>query len=169
MANVLPPEKKKILAARLRARFIFTTAVVLCAGALVAALALVPAFVSVRIALSSLPESEVSETARDDQAKGARAAALVAALGPISHATSSAPVESVTAALALKPAGMSISGVRYSKGKIELSGVAANRAAVSVFRDALEADARFTTVAVPVAALVGTQEGRFTITLSGAF
>lgn len=169
MANVLPLEKKKILASRLRARFMFTLALALFIGALAAALALVPAFISTRIALSSLPEGEISETARDDQVQGARAAALVAALAPIVHATSSAPIDSVTAALALKPAGMSISGVRYSKGKIELSGVATNRAAVSAFRDALEKDARFTTVAVPVTALVGTQEGRFTITLSGAF
>ena len=40
---------------------------------------------------------------------------------------------------------------------------------MSEYRDALSGSGRFVDVAVPVAALVGTQEGKFTITLSGSF
>lgn len=170
MSNVLPTEDKKILARRFRARFIFSTALVLLLGAFIAMISLVPTYLAIRAAQSALPsENDISESARDDQLQSARALALVAALTPIVNATSSSPIETAQKALSLKPAGMSISSVRYSKGKIDLTGVATNREAVTIFRDALQAEGSFSSVAVPVAAIVGTQEGRFTITLLGSF
>lgn len=154
---------------RLRARFVFTASLVLCIAAVIASLSLFPSLISVRIARASLPaQAEISESARDDQTQNARALALVAALSPLANATSS-PAEVLFAALGERPAGMSITAMSYSKGKIELSGVATNREAVSVMRDALEKDGRFSSVTVPVAAIVGTQEGRFTMTLTGDF
>ncbi len=169
MANVLPIEEKKRVLRTLRARFITVTALVLLLGATLAALALSPAILSVRLAQANLPSDEtLSETARDDQAKHARAFALVGALGPIANSTSS-PVGMFTAALAEKPASVHITSINYSRGRLILSGDGGTRQAMNAYKEALETSGSFTTVEVPVAALVGTQEGRFTITLTGAF
>jgi len=171
MANVLPFEEKKRLSRRMFARFIFVLSLTLILGAVIASLALLPAILQVRIAQEALtsPENEVARTARDDQAKGARAQILMDALSPIVLATSTPATEALDAALALKPASVSISNISYGPGSIQLSGVSNNRQAVNAFRDALEKDSHFKTVAVPVAALVGTQDGRFTMTLTGNY
>lgn len=169
MANVLPIQEKKRVLRALRSRFVLTTALALLVGAVIASASLVPAMLSVLIATNDLPDgAELSETARDDQAKHARALALVTALNPVVLATTT-PSASVAAALLARPKGVSVTSVSYSKGKILLSGASTNRQAVNDYRETLEADPRFTSVAVPVAALVGTQEGRFTMTLGGSF
>jgi Tfp pilus assembly protein PilN len=169
MANVLPPEEKKRVLREVRSRFVLTFAMTLLIGATVASLCLVPALISVRLATNSIPQdAELSQTVRDDQAKHARAFALVSALNPVVLATTT-PSASVAAALAAKPAGVSVTGINYSKGRLLLNGVSRDRQAVNDYREALEADTRFSSVSVPVAALVGTQDGRFTITLSGQF
>lgn len=152
-----------------RSRFVLTTALVLLLGATIATASLIPAFISVRLAIQGLPESTpLSQTAQEDQEKNTRALALVAALSPITNATST-PSEALTAALTAKPAGVSITSMTYSAGKLVLAGGSGNRQAVNAYREALEADATFSSVTVPVAALVGSQDGRFTITLTGAF
>lgn len=169
MANVLPPEERKRLGRRFRARFMLVGALVLCLSAGVAMLALLPSLISVRIAEGTLQKTQaaLSERIQDDQIKQVRATALVASLqGAL--ATSS-PIEVVGVAIGLKPGAARLSSVSYSKGKIVLSGASPQRDAVSTYRDALEKSDRFTSVTVPVAALIGTQEGRFTITLTGAF
>lgn len=169
MANVLPPEEKKRLVREVRSRVLLTFALVLLVGALVAIACIIPALISVQFAISDIPDdAELSQVARDDQAKHARALALVTALNPIVLATTT-PSRSLAAALAVKPAGVSVTSITYSRGEIRLSGVSRNRQAVNDFREALEADRRFTSVSVPVAALIGSQDGRFTITLSGLF
>lgn len=169
MANVLPPEEKKRVLREVRSRFVLTMAVVLLVGAAVAVASLMPALINVQLALRSLPgEVELSGTARDDQTKHARALALVTALNPIVLATTT-PSGTLIAALGAKPTGVSVTGINYSKGQLVLSGVSRDRQAVNDYLEALEADARFSSVSVPVAALVGTQDGRFTITLSGQF
>jgi hypothetical protein len=43
------------------------------------------------------------------------------------------------------------------------------RDAVNLYRQALQADARFKTVSVPVGDLAGTQGGKFSVTLLGDF
>lgn len=169
MANVLPTEEKKRVLRDVRSRFVLTAACVLLTGALIATACLSPAVISVMLAINGLPQEEqLSDTTRDDQIKQARAVALVAALNPIISATTT-PSSSVIAALSVKPAGVSVTSLSYSKGRLLLSGVSRDRQAVNDYRELLEADPRFITVAVPVAALVGTQDGRFTITLSGNF
>lgn len=152
-----------------RSRFILTTSIALFAGATIAAASLLPALISVRLAFGALPqEVTLSETARDDQTKHARALAVVAALGPSVLATTT-PAATAFAALAAKPAGVSVTSLNYSKGRMLVSGLSRDRQAVNDYREALESDTRFTSVTVPVAALVGTQDGRFTITLMGNF
>jgi len=172
MANVLPLAGKKAVEKRMRARFLLIGSLAIAVAAIVAILSVVPAFMSVRIAHASL-ESSLQESAgsqSEDQAAAARAQALIGAFKSIASATSS-PSDALAAALAQKPAGISITAITYTSGKNEivLSGLAARREAVNQFRDMLEKTGRFSGVAVPVGALVGTQEGRFTVTLSGAF
>jgi hypothetical protein len=169
MSNVLTPEEKKRLDARLRARFLLAAALILAGGALIACLALAPALISVQVASASLaaPAAE-SEAAREDSTKAARAQSLIAALGPLVSSTSSAAT-ALAEALAFQPADISISLITYNaeSDTIVLSGFSKGREAVNDFRDALEGSGAFTDVSVPVAALIGTQQGRFTITLTG--
>ncbi|MFZ2886743.1 MAG: PilN domain-containing protein [Minisyncoccia bacterium] len=173
MSNVLAPEAKKGLDRSMRARYIFITAVLLFLGALLAILALLPAFFSVQVAQASLnaPSIEEANGARDDSAKALRAQTLLAALQPLVVATTT-PSDALRNALELQPDGLSITTITFQSGSdkgIVLSGVAVRREAVNAYRDALEESGKFSSVAVPVAALVGTQEGRFTITLTGTF
>ncbi len=169
MANVLPPDDRRILKRRFTARLILTGALTLLGGAAIASLALIPAYMAVRVAEASLQSKEDQAAGQGaDQAAIGRAQALVNALLPLANATSS-PSDTLAFALGLKTTGLSITSMQYTKGQIVLSGVAGKREAVSEFRDALQASGKFASVAVPVAALVGVQEGRFTITLTGAF
>lgn len=169
MANVLPPIEKKRVTQQIYVRFVLAGALTLLASALIVALCLAPTAVSLRLALMGLSEEvPVSETVRDDQVKYTRISTLVSTLAPVVAATTT-PSTSVAAALTLKPVGLSITSITYEKGRIVLSGTSRDRQAVNDYRELLEADSRYTTVTVPVAALVGTQEGRFTITLTGAF
>lgn len=142
----------------------------LLVGALVASLALVPAFISMQVGKATLQkkQNDLSEAAREDQAKQTRTLALLSVLTPLTAATSS-PSALLSFALGLKPNGISITSVAYTKKEIVLSGVSNNRLAVNDFRDALQNSGRFASVAIPVSALVGAQEGRFTVTLTGAF
>ena len=139
-------------------------------AALVSLIALLPAFISVRIAGAALQksDSEVAPQVREDQKKQGRAIALVNALLPIATATTS-PSQAAITAISLKPAGMRINSLSYKKGTVVVIGIADKREAISAYRDALEKSGQYTSVAVPIAALVGSQEGRFTITLTGAF
>jgi Tfp pilus assembly protein PilN len=169
MANVLPQKEKKRILREVRSRFILTLALVLLVGALVASASMLPAWISVRIALNGIShDSEMSQTVREDQAKHARALALVNVLNPLLLSTTT-PSGGLIAALTAKPAGMSITGINYTKGQLVLTGVSRDRQALNEYRETLEDEALFTSVNVPVAALVGTQDGRFTITLLGQF
>lgn len=169
MANVLPIEEKKRVMRAARSRFVLTASLALLISAAIALASLLPALISVRLAKSAIPEeAPLSGEARDDQAKHARALALTTAISPIVLATTT-PSASVVAALSARPAGVSVTSVSYSKGRLLITGTSRDRQAVNDYREALETDARFTSVSVPVAALIGTQDGRFTITLGGSF
>jgi hypothetical protein len=142
----------------------------LAAGAIIAILSIMPAYISVRIARAAV-EADARENggaASADQEAAVRTQGLMTHLTPIANATTS-PVSALAIALAEKPAGLSITSITYSSDKstITLTGTATRREAVSTLRDTLDATKRFASVTVPVAALVGTQEGRFTITLTG--
>lgn len=170
MANVLPLPQQKDMKRRIRARFILLAGLVILFGAIVAALSLAPTIVSLRIS-RGVVETETAQTAQAATGEGAialRAQNIMTALKPIANATSS-PSATIAAALSVRPNGISITSLGYAPGRLTLSGTAARREAVNDFRTALDANDIFTQVSVPVAALVGSQDGRFTITLTGAF
>lgn len=166
MANVLP-HARTILVRRMRARFVIVLGFTLSAAALVAILALLPAFIVTSIARAGLA-APASVEAPEEQAEAARALALIQTLTPF--ATTTTPSTTLLEALEVRPSGVRVTSVRYSAGapaSLILSGTSARREGVNEYRDALLVDNRFGTVSVPVAALVGTQEGRFSITLTG--
>ena len=153
-----------------RARFVIVFSMFLFTLALLAALLIVPSYLALR--LVAPPQTEISITKRtgasNDATSIARAQAMVRALAPVLTSTSS-PSSVIVAALANRPPGALVQNISYSVGTAELrlTGTA-GRGAINVYRDALSADARFSSVSVPVSALVGTGDGRFSITLSVA-
>ncbi len=166
MANVLPIARTTLVR-RMRARLLIVVSLTLSAAALIAILALLPAFISISIARAGLV-SEAPAEASLEQGEAARTLALIQTLNTFVGTTS--PSVKLLEALTLRPQGVSISSVRYTAGapaSLVLSGASARREGVSGYRDVLLSDGRFGKVSVPVAALVGTQEGRFSITLSG--
>lgn len=167
MSNVLPPPHLRAEKRRFYARCVFVGAVVVSIIACIAIISLVPAFASVRIARAALerradPAANISE----EQAAAFRSQKLIALAKPLANATSS-PTELLTQALAGRPADVVVTNISYRSGErsIVLSGVSPRRASMETYRSALENSDAFTSVSVPVAALLGTQEGRFTITL----
>ncbi len=154
----------------MRVRFTIVGVLIVILGALLASVALIPTMIAVRSAENALAQNagELSPQAQDDQTKQTRAQALLLALNPVVQATTS-PSAILTSALGRTPEDVSVSSMSYKRGEITLTGVAQNRGGVSEYRDALQASGLFKGVTVPVAALVGVQEGRFTITLTGNF
>ncbi len=166
MSNVLPNARTTYLR-RVRARFVIVLGLTLSAAAAVAILALLPAYIMTFIARAGLVSSAGSE-APAEQAEAARTLALIQTLTPF--ATTTTPSTTMLRALELRPEGVHINSVRYSAGapaSLVLSGTSLRREGVNEYRDALLVDGAYGKVSVPVAALVGTQEGRFSITLTG--
>jgi len=150
-----------------RARFVIVFSIVLATLALLATLLIVPSYFALRLA--SPPPVDINITKRagapDDAVAIARAQAIVRALSPLLNSTSS-PSSSIALALATRPAGVVVQNISYAGDTFELTltGTAA-RGAVNAYRDSLTADTHFRSVSVPVSALVGTEGGRFSITL----
>ncbi|MFZ2555666.1 MAG: PilN domain-containing protein [Minisyncoccia bacterium] len=173
MANVIPSEGLLSLRRRMSARFLLVGSLMLATSALLGLLAILPAYVSVTISRATLESSTeaAAQSSSGDQAAAQQAQGLITLLTPLATATSS-PATALAAVLAQKPVGISVTTISYvggAKKTLVLSGIASRREAVNQFRDALEKTGLFSSVAVPVAALVGTQDGRFTMTLSGTF
>jgi Tfp pilus assembly protein PilN len=166
MSNLLPPFSQKNMRAQFRARFLLVTALALLCGALVFALALLPA----EAALISFtpPGTEQGSTnaasVATDTAALAHTKALLTQLSPL-DATSS--LDAVAAALSQAGLGITINDISYSvtSQSLSLAGKAQSPDDVNTFRQALESDLRFTNVSVPVSALLGSENGNFTITM----
>ena len=108
-----------------------------------------------------------------DNAAIAHAKLLENELSPIvSPASTTTPTFAITAALSMRPQGVRVDQITYTAGSpasLMLVGSADTTSGISAYRTALSADPIFASVSVPVGALVGTEGGRFSITLSGKF
>lgn len=166
MSNVLPASARKIQVRRFRLRVLAVGAAMIALAGVVATLSLLPALISIRIAESSVARSVAEASAKEEQAQAFRAQNIIDATMPLATATSS-PMDVLFFALGEKPAAVSITGMMVAYNSITLSGESTSRVALNAYRDSLEASGRFGSVVVPVAALVGAQDGRFTVTLSG--
>ena len=176
MSNVLSAGARKEVWRFHRGRFIFVGSLVLLSGALLALLSLLPSVLTIRAQQAALSEAiditlPVDPENEKDRGDILRAQALVAQFSPMSSST--APVlEAILAALRARPAGASVDDIRYTtedESSIVINGTAANRASISAYREALSADPHFENVSVPAGAFAGTEGGRFSITLTGAF
>ncbi len=169
MTNLLPLPAQKSLWGIHSARFILILSLVMIALAVIALLALSPSFVALEV--NTLSEEEMAaqgSNAAESQKSMAKSQLLLSAISPLIYSTSS-PSAAIEKALSLRPKGALVQRVRYvsSSKSIQLSGTA-NREALTAYRAALEAEGTFTSVAVPVAALVSSN-GQFSITLGGNF
>ena len=152
-----------------RARFITILSLMLIALALFMLIALIPSFAALEV--NTLSEEEVSaqgSTAGESMKSMMRSQALLNAVAPVVSATSS-PASGIAKAIAVRPKGVTVDHIRYvgPSKSIQLGG-RATREQLTAYRTALETEGTFTTVSVPVAALVGSS-GQFSITLSGNF
>jgi hypothetical protein len=148
--------------------------VIMSIGAIIAIVALLPAFLSVylpRVALSNTPPS--SDAAQTEAARAAVASthALINELSPL---ISEKPAFSQIIGVIFDrlPEGVSITNINYvggAPGTITVSGTTGLRENVNFYRQSLAEDKRFDSVTVPVAALVGILSGNFTVTLTGTF
>lgn len=175
MSNVLPLSARNTILRDTQARVIAVSSIVIAVAACVAILALTPAFLTSAIPLLSdeAPTSLDESAALYDESlkESARTRVAIAALVPF--ATEKKSVQKIMARLyALRPDGVEIERMQYQSGatgQITITGLSEAREPVNDFRTALVGEGVFTNVSVPVAALVGALDGRFTMTLSGDF
>lgn len=177
MTNVLPSEAREHMMRIMRARFILTGSLVVAGTACIAILAILPAFLSVYVpdsyvdpaSTGAASDSEVQ--VKLDREAIARTKVLLTELAPLARDTASASAV-ISAVYNLRPSGITIDRISYrpgAPGTMSITGTTVNRESVSAYREKLARDGRFENVTVPVAALVGTLAGSFTITLSGTF
>jgi hypothetical protein len=166
MSNLLPLPRAKHVWAVHRAHFVFVTALVFFALAILGALALLPSYLAVAFAAPGDPSASAQGEAFDASTL-TRSQAIVRTLTS-SFATTS-PSEAIAAALAARTAGTSITHITYTQNtrEIAIDGTG-TRASISAYRDALSRNPRFGAVSIPVAALVGNEGGNFSITLRDA-
>lgn len=173
MANVLPKKSLRAMRRFHRDHFILVGSSVAFVCGLIAFLSLLPAYVIERFERSvatdsaevvSLPQS----TVRDDLV---RAQVLAKELQPFASSTVSA-LPFLEEVLTARPSGVKITMMSFSRGEsgtIVVSGTAPSRDEISAYRTVLASGARFQSVSVPIGALAGSEDGRFSITLTGNF
>ena len=174
MANLIPVQMQYQTRREIRARFMIAGSLVAIAAAAIAAAILLPSYVSLVDGAGAGIDSGAGlsdEVVRDDAAAMKHTDALLHAVSPILSASSSA-TSIITSVVSMRPKGIHIDQIIYApgaQGSILLSGNADSDTAVSDYRAALMSDSRFTSVSVPVGALVGTDSGRFSMTILGSF
>src|SRR5262249_47284766 len=160
MANLLPFGYQRMLRRALWARFVVAGSAVAILCALVAFLALLPSYFSVRIGLSGVPGAPLpaAVASSSDQASLHSLRTLTQLFAPLVAATTT-PTDAIGVALAARPSGIALDTITYTRdatgaaGQLVLSGSAENADAIAAYQRALSDDSRFSGVAVPVGAL----------------
>lgn len=172
MSNLLPPGLRKTLWWDSLHRMLLAVSLLFLGASAITTLALLPSLLVFRVASSgSAAQPGTSGAPPADISVISTAQQLLVQLSPVAG-TSTAPIEAITAALSARPQGVAIDHITYSGGpssSLILSGTAARKESVNEYKTALVADKRFSAVSVPVAALLGADSGRFTVTLGGIF
>lgn len=170
MANLLPQQYQKRERRRLRARYLAATSLVSLGVAFIAFLALLPGFFE--IVLDSAGRTQVpslQKVSAEDTAKVIEMQLLVARLAPLYGATST-PTDLIAAALADKPAGISVEHIGYSAPQVErqilIEGSAKSPRLIDSYRASLANDPHFIGASVPLGALIGDGTGSFSITVT---
>lgn len=171
MTNLLPEKARSHLMRSYAYRFLSLASFALAALGMLFALSLVPAYMALHAERTALSEEvlvpvAMTDEERVDRTEGARMKATLGGLQIVTSATSSIASAAQTA-LSLKPAGIFIDRIAFSTHTgLVLAGRSSGREAIQDFRSVLASDSRFAAVSVPVASLLGSEEGRFTMTLT---
>jgi hypothetical protein len=171
MSNVIAPKERKGVGRMYRSRFIAlgSAALIICSG--VSALALLPSYLVLHADAAALAPQGPRSADQADRAALAQTETELSLVAPFaSSATSSAGV--VAIALAERVSGVSVDHISFTVGDpstLVLSGHTSSPSKLDSYRKALAADALFESVTVPVSDLVGSQDGSFTMTLTGSF
>lgn len=149
----------------MRSRFLLAFSLILLCAAVFTALALTPA--EVALVFYSPPPAQSAQqniNVTQDDAAIEHTQALLAAMQPFATSSSLA---SISDALSQLGTGITLSDISYSTAEhsLTLSGQAQTPDEVNTLRQTLQADPVFSGVTVPVAALLGSQGGGFTITM----
>lgn len=178
MSNLLPKETLEIVWRRFYRRILYAGALVFLFTAVFAGLALLPSYIAPKIEKGLLKESavlaskaEINPQSRAEINDILRSQAILARVSPVISATSSA-ADLLTAALLLRPRGISVNRLSFVSGQngtIVIEGIAPGREEINLYREELSKNERFSSISVPVGALLGAEGGKFTITVKGAF
>ena len=178
MSNILPEETIKIVWKRFYVRLILVGGTAAIFVAVLAGLALLPSYIALRTENSSMEQLQTPASLLKlnpqiqweiDDIKHSQN--LVALVSPYISASSS-PSETLGIVLRDKPQGLIIGKIGIvtgEKGTMTLVGQASTREIINQYREALSKEAVFTNVSVPVGVLIGSEDGRFTMTLTGDF
>lgn len=175
MSNLLPQNARRHLAQQVIARIVIVASLALGSAGGVGLVSLAPAYTSAtlpRRALENMPQSEqMSATSTVDRDTVSRFKLLVKEMHRLTEERSS-----IAHALALledlRPKGVTLENVYYragAPGTLVVSGSVSRRDLVGEYRTVLEKTGYFKNIAVPVASLVGTSAGSFTLTITGTF
>lgn len=179
MANVLPEKALQAVWAEFRSRLILVGALVFFGAAVLSGLALLPAYAVLQVEEGSLKQQDVLSSTPFGLSKESlaerndiiRSQTFLTHLKPFISATSSA-TKTIHTALSLRPRGVQINGISMTNEngrKITIDGIAPGPEETNQYREALSRDGSFTSVSIPVGALVGVEGGKFTITLTSTY
>lgn len=147
---------------------LFLVGLILLVSACLVMLALVPSAVVVRSAFIRSAQEAVTPNSRSEDSRAlVEAQALIGQMNVLLG--TSTPVSLIADILAKRPPKTTVNHITYTPGTLVFSGAAEHRDNVNVFRTTVAADARFVGVTVPINALVGVEDGAFTMTVTGSF
>ncbi len=156
----------------MRTRFVIVGSLMAILVACVASTALIPSYLAARAVIKNSVSSKALDINAADRLLIVDTQELSNLMRPLVIATTT-PTETILTTLAAKPEGISIDHISYLAGvggkgsRITLAGIAQSPDLIRSYREILAADKHFKNVSVPVDALVGTKDGRFTISIEG--
>ena len=172
MVNILPPQALRGIRRFYWSRLLVvgSLAAILCG--IIASFAFMPAYAIVHFGNGSgdeLAQAEASPTSSTERQDIADAQILLKELRDTASSTPSS-VAFIEAALSARPAGIRVDTIHLTdeaNATLVVGGIASSREAINAYRTALSGDPHFASVTVPIGILAGTEDGRFTITLTG--
>lgn len=172
MSNLLPYAAQKKIHREYQARFILAGSFLAMAMAVFTLLSLAPSYGVLTVTRpAAIAQAAQGRETKNETADLAQAQLLVTQYLPVSAASSSLS-HALLAALSVRPEGVHVDSIVYTAGNtatLTFGGIADNPEQIDRYRSALDDDARFTSVKLPVGDLIAARGGRFTITLNGKF